>query len=208
MKRLRIGVDFDNTIVCYDDLLARLARERGLVPESAAVNKRAVRDYLRSCGREDDWTRLQGEAYGSRMGEAREFPGARCFFERAARRGAEVFIVSHKTRFPYRGPSVDLRAAAMHWLASNGFFDGPAGLVPERVYFEATVRAKAERIIELDCTHFIDDLPEFLAEVRFAASGLAILFDPHDDNRDCGARRVSAWGEAADLVLGGAEARP
>ena len=54
---MRIGVDFDNTIVCYDRLFHRLARERGLIPETVPQTKGAVRDYLRSIDREDDWTK-------------------------------------------------------------------------------------------------------------------------------------------------------
>ena len=41
-----IGIDFDNTIVCYHKLFHRLAVERSLIPVSVAVSKCAVRDYL------------------------------------------------------------------------------------------------------------------------------------------------------------------
>ena len=47
-----VGLDFDNTIVCYDRLFHRLARERGLIPEHVPATKGAVRDHLRNVGRE------------------------------------------------------------------------------------------------------------------------------------------------------------
>jgi hypothetical protein len=44
---MRIGIDFDNTIVSYDALFFKVAREQDAVPADTPVNKVAVRDYLR-----------------------------------------------------------------------------------------------------------------------------------------------------------------
>ena len=55
---MRIGVDFDNTIVCYDEVFHRVALERKLISPSLRVNKGAVRDHLRTIGREDAWTEM------------------------------------------------------------------------------------------------------------------------------------------------------
>jgi hypothetical protein len=44
---VRIGIDFDNTIICYDTVFAAVARQRGLVPEGWDGLKSEVRDYLR-----------------------------------------------------------------------------------------------------------------------------------------------------------------
>ena len=37
--RMRIGVDFDNTLVCYDGVFHRAALERGLIPSDLAVRQ-------------------------------------------------------------------------------------------------------------------------------------------------------------------------
>ena len=58
-----IGVDFDNTIVCYDGVFHRAAVERGLIPPELPVSKGQVRDHLRRLGQEHAWTELQGEVY-------------------------------------------------------------------------------------------------------------------------------------------------
>jgi hypothetical protein len=42
-----IGVDFDNTIVCYDELFVKVANERFDLSGIACDTKNAVRDYLR-----------------------------------------------------------------------------------------------------------------------------------------------------------------
>ena len=175
-----IGIDFDNTIVCYDDVFQAIAVEQGLVPPHAATSKTAIRDHLRSVGQEDRWTELQGTIYGPRMMDARPFPGVVEFFAACRAAGLPIAIVSHRTRFPYLGERHDLHAAARDWLARHGFHDPTGiGLPVDRVFFEETKEAKLARIAEVGCTHFIDDLPELLAHPLFPADVRRILFDPH-----------------------------
>ena len=64
---MRIGVDFDNTIVCYDGAFQRGARDLGLVSEDLFASKNAVRDYFNNAGRRDEFTALQGYVYGARV---------------------------------------------------------------------------------------------------------------------------------------------
>ena len=73
---MRIGFDFDNTIVSYDALFYRVAVEQSLVPTDLPQSKLAVRDYLRKVGNEDAWTEMQGYVYGARMNDAIAYPGA------------------------------------------------------------------------------------------------------------------------------------
>jgi hypothetical protein len=190
-----IGVDFDNTIVCYDELFWRLARERELIPQDTPPSKGAVRNALRAADREDVWTELQGYTYGSRMAEARPFPGALEFFHRCRRSGVTAHIISHRTRYPYLGKRFDLHQAARDWLAAHGFHD-PAGIGLEesRVHFELTKQNKLARIAAVGCTHFIDDLPEFLEESGFPAGVQGFLFDPNGLHAHySAATRMTSW---------------
>jgi len=198
-----IGIDFDNTIVCYDEAFHEAALEQGLIPEGLTKTKLAVRDFLRRQGREDEWTALQGSAYGPQIGKARPFPGARDFFAALGRHGVPVRIVSHKTRRPYLGPPHDLHRAAAGWLALNGFFepDGCA-LTPGDVFFELTKQDKVRRIRELGCSHFIDDLPEFLEELAGIPGLIRVLFDPGACHEAApGMLKASSFAELARLVL-------
>jgi len=170
-----VGVDFDNTIVCYDELFHRVAREQNLIPFDLPRTKADVRNHLRATGREPAWTAMQGIVYGPRIPEAEAFPGVREFFETARKRLLRVSIVSHKTLHPIIGERYDLHGAAIGWLFKNGILD----LVGrENVHLEVTKDAKLARIGVLGCTHFIDDLPELLTEPSFPASVQRILFDP------------------------------
>lgn len=200
---MRIGVDFDNTIVCYDALFHKLGTERALVGPEVRAHKQSVRDALRAAGREDAWTEMQGLAYGDRMPEATAFEGVHAFF--AACRSAQipVFIISHKTRQPYRGTG-DLHGAARDWLARQGFHD-PAGigLPGECVYLEETLDGKLARIAERHCTHFIDDLPELLGHADFPPAVERLLFDPADSHAILGPfPRARSWAALQEHLLG------
>ena len=81
MSYVRIGIDFDNTIICYDKVFAAAARQRGLVPEGWTGLKTDVREYLRTQpGGELAWQGLQGWVYGKGIGGAEIYPGVRDFF--------------------------------------------------------------------------------------------------------------------------------
>src|SRR5688572_6566015 len=200
---ISIGVDFDNTLVCYDEVFHRIAVEEGLVPPDLPVSKGKVRDYLRAVGREDSWTELQGLVYGARLNEAPMFSGADQFFLRCRQRDIPICIISHKTRLPFRGPAYDLHQAARDWLEQQGFHD-PSGIAlpREQVFLELTKGDKLRRIAAEGCTHFIDDLPEFLSEPAFPANAQRFLFDPNNHAPCCqGVVRVTSWSEFQDLIV-------
>jgi hypothetical protein len=176
---VHIGIDFDNTMVCYDRLFHRLAADRGLIEANVPAGKTTVRNHLRRHGRNDVWTELQAEAYGARLGEAVPFPGLIAFLEAARDLGFPVSIISHKTLYPARGPKYDLHRAARDWLERHEITTGPRPLVFwNRVRFETSRESKAVAVTELGCTHFIDDLPEFLREPFFPLHVKKLLFDP------------------------------
>jgi hypothetical protein len=198
---IHIGVDFDNTIVCYDALFHRVALERGLIPAELPVNKSEVRNYLRRAGKEEIWTEMQGCVYGGRMAEAAPYPGVIEFFRNCLRSGITLSIISHKTRHPFLGEQYDLHEAALNWLELQGFFDpGRIGLPRGSAFFELTREAKIGRIIRQGCTHFIDDLPEVFAEANFPKIG-RILFDPGDIyGKEAQYKRAPHWAEIPKLL--------
>jgi len=198
-----IGVDFDNTIVCYDGIFHKVAFERGLVPAELPTDKTSVRDYLRQTGREQAWTEIQGDVYGPRLKDASPYPGVLDFFRFAVSRGIAVRIVSHKTRRPFLGEPHDLHAAAWSWLEQHGFFSSEAiGMKRDRVFLEETLDAKFQRIRTEGCTHFIDDLPEFLRDVRFPETAQPLLFAPVTPVVELGSlSRLHHWGEAQEVLF-------
>lgn len=190
---MRIGLDFDNTIVSYDRLFYRVAAERKLVPADSAQTKLAVREHLRRTGREDQWTELQGYVYGARMDEAEAYPGVLDFIRDAQAAGHALTIISHKTRYPFLGPQYDLHAAAKDWISQFLIAHDRPLLANGQIFFELTKAEKLARIAAADCELFIDDLPEILLAEEFPAQTGRLLFDPEGHHEHIGLKRAASW---------------
>ena len=176
---MRIGLDFDNTIITYDEVFRLKARERGLVGADFAGGKQAIRDAIRLLpDGELAWQQLQGQVYGKGIVGARMFEGVDSFLRRCRRENIAVAIVSHKTEYGhYDLDRINLRDAARDWMTVHGFFrDSDYAIPPENLYFEGTRHDKLERIARLGCTHFIDDLAEVLTDPGFPLGVERILF--------------------------------
>jgi len=193
---MRIGIDFDNTIVSYDALFYKVAVEQALVPVDLPKSKMAVRDYLRKIDKEPVWTELQGFVYGTKMEDAKAYPFVIEFMKFARDKGILITIISHKTKHPFIGPKYDLHEAARGWVAST-LMDGVTNLVePHNVFFESTKKEKIARIAHIGCDYFIDDLPEILLMPGFPKNLKRILFDPEGiHNTDQLFAKMVSWQE-------------
>ena len=177
---MKIGIDFDNTIVCYDSIFHKAATQKKLIPDSVSPLKNAIRNFLRSIGKEEEWTQLQGYVYGPGLDLALPYPSVDAFFTLCKEKQIPTFIISHKTRFPFLGPPYDLHASAKSWLAKQQF----SGIAS--AFFEETLQEKLQRIRAQQCDLFIDDLPELLKEESFPSHVQKVLFDPYGHHPEKG----------------------
>jgi len=198
---MRLGLDFDNTLICYDGVFHHTALAQGLIPPELPPSKLAVRQHLRAGGQEQRWIELQGEVYGARVMAAEAYPGVRAFLCWARDAGIELTIISHKTRHALAGPAYDLHQAARAWLAHH-LSQGQEPLIrPERVFFELTREDKLARIAHQRCDCFVDDLPEVLSAAGFPHATTPIHFAPDPDGPTPeGMLRVSSWGQLRGLI--------
>ena len=173
MQAVIIGIDFDNTIVCYHDVFYAVAFERGLIPADFPKDKEKIRNYLRQQKKENLWTEIQGYVYGKAMFAAKPFPGVVDFFKSAREKNIKVYIISHRTKYPYIGVSYDLHKAARLWIDEMQ-------LDVLGVFFLESKQEKLEKISICRCTHFIDDLPEILLDPVFPQNTRKILFSRED----------------------------
>ena len=199
---MRIGVDFDNTLVCYDRAFATVGKEAGLLPADFTGGKDAAKRFLLR-GRPDGylWERLQGLVYGRRIDHAELAEGAAEFFRRCRERnGWQVYVVSHKTVLAHHDPlRTDLRESALGWMRRQGFFEADGfGLDVTRVFFEDTRDAKVRRIGDLDCQVFVDDLPEVLGHAAMPAGCRKILFSTEHSGPF---ERAANWTEVCAAVF-------
>jgi len=180
---MKIGIDFDNTIVNYDFIFHKVARERNLIPHELQATKQEVKYYIKRNDRHDEWTEIQGYVYGARMDEATPYAGVISFFQFARERGYQVIIISHKTRHPFLGPRYNLHEAARAWIKSNIRHGDKQLITMDSVFFELTKADKIARITFLGCDYFIDDLPEILDNEEFPETTIPVLFDPDGSNQ-------------------------
>jgi len=204
MERV-IGIDFDNTIISYDDVLFRLAMGHGLIAPTARKSKKHIRDTIRTLpGGELAWQELQAIMYGPAIGAAVLIDGVGDFVRACRQQGAAVFIISHKTTCSNLGGSkVNFRDAATAWMREHGFFrpDG-LGFAEQDVYYEATRPDKVARIATLRCTHFIDDLEETFLERTFPSRVSRLLYNPHGEPVTApGVQICSNWNQIAASVF-------
>ena len=138
--------------------------------------------------------------------EAKLIEGVQRFFSWCYQQETSVFIISHKTQFAAQDrENIDLHGAALKWMKEKKFFeDGPAGLAlrEDQIFFEPNRQKKIERIGQLGCTHFIDDLAETFLEVSFPKEVQKILYAPSipgEINQDVVV--ISSWKEIDDYFF-------
>lgn len=170
---MRIGLDLDNTLIDYSAVFFRLALESHISPDIAGQGKTAIRDILRQRDGDEAWQLMQAQAYGHRISQAALFPGVLEAMRLLKKRGHSLVIVSHKTRYSAllgaTGP--DLRLCAQAFLEQSGIAP-----LADAVVFTDTREEKCASIAALQCSCFVDDLPEVFHEPGFPATCKKILF--------------------------------
>ena len=198
----RIGIDLDNTIACYEKVFEPIAIDMGLIPgRKECWSKLQIRETLQKKGRNDLWTHLQGEVYGPGMQRATIFAGVREYFLEAAKRGYEVWIVSHRSRRPAIGTPHDLWLSAVQWLNTAGLLRPEGKVLRNRLLLAPTREAKVREIIRIGCTDFIDDLPEVFSHQLFPRNIHAHLFDPAGVAPQGHWRKARRWQELRERTL-------
>src|ERR1700739_4607789 len=96
---MRIGIDFDNTLIDYDQVFTAGGKRRGLIDAGLDGSQRGVRDSIRLLhAGEFAWQLLQAYVYSTATGSATMFDGADVFLRKCRAKGFDVFVISHKTQ--------------------------------------------------------------------------------------------------------------
>ena len=176
---LVIGIDLDNTIINYNSAFIRSALQldfitadylsKRLFASNGISPKSFVKKHLLTLDNgQYKWESLQGLVYGKFIHYAEIFPGVVNFLAHCQRRGHTVVFVSHKTEFGHYDKSkTSLRYAALNFLEENNCFSDASGIKKKDVYFSNTRQCKVNKISELNCDYFIDDLLEVFEEPHF-----------------------------------------
>lgn len=173
-----IGIDFDNTLINYDNLISKIVKIYGWFEN--VEGRDDVKKRLRASPLGDEnWQKIQGVIYGPRILEASLSPGVVNFLRRCKIEEIEIKIISHKTELAVNDPTkTNLRLAAINWMSKNNFFDD-LGIKKCNVLFANTIEEKIEFIRKANISIFIDDLEEILDNPKFPIDVEAILYQPN-----------------------------
>ncbi|MFC1646113.1 hypothetical protein ACFL2Y_02935 [Candidatus Omnitrophota bacterium] len=185
MDSIRIGIDFDNTIIDYREIFIKTVENFGWMKFDKVESKQQIRDLIKALPEGDvKWMKLQALVYGELISQAPPTKGVIEFIKRCRHDSIPLFIISHKTEYvDLDGCRKNLRKAAFSWLKKHRFFDSNGlGFDKADVFFEDSRIDKIKRISKVGCTHFIDDLDDVLQDPEFPDGVMRILYD---DKNSC-----------------------
>ena len=189
---MNIGFDFDNTLISYEDLFYRIAIERELIPITLKKDKLSVKKFLDENGRSEEFTKIQGLVYGNEIIKAKPSENILDFLDKLfGIHGIQIYIISHKTKFPYIGEKINLRESANKWIDLYLNKEERSYFSSANVFYESTIEAKIARIQSLKCNYFFDDLPKIIELIPEEING--ILYDPNDKYKHLDLPRLNNW---------------
>ena len=174
---IKLGIDLDNTIICYDELIYDLAKNK--FPKinflRNSKSKKMIKNEIIKIYGNEQWTKLQGIIYGKKILEARVFNGFRKGIQKL-KDEFEIFIISHKTNKAAIGKNINLHAAAKKFLKKNNISFCKNELIDKnKILFAGTQNAKIRLIKNKKIDIFIDDLdvvlqslPEMVTKIHFS----------------------------------------
>ena len=199
LPRIVVGLDFDNTIVCYAESVAKLANKYFDLPKNIKT-KADIKKLVQAKYGNLVWTKFQGELYGPGMNYAQPYDGSINAILKLSSNGVKVLILSHRSRYPYAGVNHDLHKYARTWLNNNMQVNGKIIIEKDDIFFFETKKEKISAISSYNCDYFLDDLPEIIDDIGFPDTTKGYLFDP---GNNCKARKhlITHWSELVKVVL-------
>ncbi|MDB3920167.1 hypothetical protein N9349_05380, partial [Candidatus Pelagibacter sp.] len=201
---LRIGIDFDNTIVNYDGLFSKVAKKLKLNLDNYPTKKESIKkEIFKKKNGLKIWQRLQGKVYGEFIANAKIFDGLRKFIIHSNLKNHKIFIVSHKTHLGhYDEKKISLRKAAIDFLNSKKIINSSiTGIKKKNIFFYTTRGKKITQIKKLNLNFFIDDLSEVLCDKNFPTKTKKILFSKTNDNNE-NIIKINNWFKIDEIING------
>ena len=192
-----IGIDLDNTIAIYDQLVRNQANLLNVPFEFKS--KKEIADYLRDIDSEEEWTKLQGLIYGPLMDYAKVANGFLDTLGELIERNFEIIIISHRTNYSEYDGLYDLHYFANKWIEKNIISISEKNKI-KKIIFAESIEQKIEHISRENITYFIDDLPKILNHVKFPKNTKKILYS---NEIDVGSYflQTNNWGELKNLLV-------
>jgi len=114
VNKIKLAIDLDNTIINYDHLFYKAARNK-LSIQSNIKNKENIKKLIIKKYSEKNWTEIQSAVYSQKIFQAKIFPGFINEIKKLSKY-CEIFIVSHKTLWPIYGKKINLHNKTKQFL--------------------------------------------------------------------------------------------
>ena len=190
---MKVGFDFDNTLINYYGVFFEVAYSKGLIPLNIKKDKNSVKDYLNKNSQGELFTEIQGLVYGKEI--FRSCPSKNILIGLndllKKEKKANLFIVSHKTKYPFIGEKIDLREAANRWIKKNLKLNEKLIFPEKNIFYESTIEEKIKRINYLKCDYYFDDLPIIIENLPSHIKGF--LYDPLNKYQEGNLNKISDW---------------
>jgi hypothetical protein len=159
MKIKSVGLDLDNTLIDYTQAYSKIAEIFGLT--LVDLNKDSIKQHLTDNKNDVEWQRFQSILYTQGLDYAKLAPGLLNFLKFCKTKCIKVSVVSHKTlTTPKKFGNLNLRTPALKWLKEQQLI--PTLISLEDIFFCSSKSLKIEKINQLKCEIFVDDLEEVL----------------------------------------------
>ena len=195
---MKIGFDFDNTIIDYSTIFYEIAKKSNLITEKIETSKSSVKRFLHSKGKEKDFTKIQGLVYGKEIIRAKPAKNILKILKYLKKSNHELFIVSHKTKYPFEGEKINLRKSANNWIKTYLKINNKIIINPENIFYEDTIENKLKRINSLNIKYFIDDLSSIVNLIKSPSIG--ILYDPNSLNNHNGIKKINDHFDLKEII--------
>ena len=159
IKKKVLGIDFDNTIINYEQVFKKILKKEKIFSKN--IDKKKFKKIIIDKYGEDYFTMIQSHIYGVNISYARRYKYLYNSLNKLSKKYS-LYLVSHKTKFPIKGKKINLRNKAVKWMIENNLYGKDKIFYKKNIFFEPTIKKKINRIKYLKCEFFIDDLEKIL----------------------------------------------
>ena len=165
-SNLKIGVDLDNTIATFDELILKICTDLHIDVPICCRTKASISRYLKDSGKNKEWTDIQAAIYGPKMHEAKVAAGFPKFVETAIAKNCTLTLISNRSFYAAHDfdKKYNLHESAKNWINTH------LPNIFNHTHFEPSASEKIRIASELKFDFFIDDLDEMVSsiDVRYA----------------------------------------
>ena len=177
-KKLRIGIDLDNTIIDYSNAFKKINYK--FFDNNKKINKKKLKIKIEKIFKYKGWSKVQEIIFGKYITCCHPYSGFVNFYQKNLKKKNTLYIVSHKTHLSEYSKKYPIRNKAKSWIFKN-----IKNIKKNKIFFERTLQNKVKRIKKLKLDIFIDDMYQVFTHEEFDKKCQKILFKDKKKNLKC-----------------------